>query len=168
MNKLLVLLVSLVTFSAQADFIQNVKDSFQELTPVDYSDWYNKGDTAFAEYQGRNYGVYQNLKAAVSKNEVSIKMQFTTGSVRPDSDHFAKMTSYLCQDIFRDFILPKEKPTETLNWDDDSPARENPLSFILAEKLENTNNDPLRKTVNGWIITIERQTMLTSCSARKI
>ncbi|POT25341.1 hypothetical protein C3433_18130 [Citrobacter freundii] len=168
MTRLIVLFASLVAFSAHADFVQNVKDRFQERTPVDYTDWYNKGDTAFAEYQGMNFGIYQNLKAAVRKNEVSIKMQYTTGPVRPDSDKFTQMTSYLCIEIFEDFILPKEPPTKPLSWDDDTPVRKNPLHFMLAEKVENTNNDPLRKTVNGWDIKIERQVMLTSCSARKI
>ncbi len=79
MNNYLLLAAFTFSLSAQAadNFVQTVKDVFMNNTRVDYTDWYTKGDTAFAEFDGMYLTVYQHLKAAVNEQEIDIKMEFT-------------------------------------------------------------------------------------------
>ncbi|WP_438436599.1 hypothetical protein [Kluyvera georgiana] len=58
MNRAFILSLILVSPAVLANdnFVQTVKDVFQEYTKVDASDWYGKGDTAFAEFTGDKEG----------------------------------------------------------------------------------------------------------------
>ncbi|CAM7888533.1 hypothetical protein CIFRMA203M1_11485 [Citrobacter freundii] len=172
------LILAAFTFSLSAhaagDFVQNVKDIFQHQTHVDYVDWYNKGDTAFAEYDGLNYGVYQHLKTSVRKDEINIKMQFISGDKRPDSDDFARVTSDTCYSIFASIIFPQPQSSTPVSWADDEVVDKeknvlpSPLSFLLISKLDEAYNETKDATVNGWHVQINRIAMTTTCSARKI
>ncbi|MEG0099741.1 MAG: hypothetical protein RR818_01380 [Citrobacter sp.] len=169
MKTLLMIFSLIFTFSAHANFIQDVKDRFQGVTYVGYEDWYNKGDTAFAEYDGLSYGVYQKLKVAVRENEINIKMQFINGTVRPDADHFARVTSELCVAIFQPFVSTVDTTKKSSSWDDaTAPVIDAPLSFMFTEKNNDTNSNSINKKINGWDVSIKRSALLTSCTARKL
>lgn len=169
MNKYLLLAAFTFSLSAHAadNFVQTVKDVFMNNTRVDYTDWYTKGDTAFAEFDGMYLTVYQHLKAAVNEREIDIKMEFTKGAKRPESEEFMQASTILCQQIFGNIILPKQMPQKVSSWDEES-EKDNELSFMDAANLQKVGNETQRKIVNGWDVSIRRSVLLTSCSARKI
>ncbi|MGO1308632.1 MAG: hypothetical protein ACTMIX_03380 [Kluyvera intermedia] len=171
MNKYLLLAVFAFSLSAQAadNFVQDVKDIFHLSSRVDYSDWYNKGDTAFAEFDGLNYGVYQHLKAAVRKDEVSIKMDYVSGNKRPNTDDFARTTSELCFNVISQTVLASSKKATPASWNDDGSDQDNssPISFFLVNKFNDVSQVTQSVKANGWDIEITRHVLSTSCSARK-
>ncbi|HGP3596328.1 TPA: hypothetical protein ACLHV0_003580 [Yersinia enterocolitica] len=167
MKKTLFFLATLLAQPAYANggFVQQVKDIFQSYTKVDATDWYNKGDTAFAEYTGINLGVYQHLKTSVRNNAVSIKMEYLSGGVRPDSEDFMNATTTVCMEVFRRIVSTQAELDKVTSWDDDT---KDTLDFMDAKKLSDVYNETQHGVVNGWDIKIKRATMLTSCSVEKI
>ncbi|ECF0259005.1 hypothetical protein K2652_002313 [Salmonella enterica subsp. enterica serovar Agbeni] len=150
---LLIVLVGLsCSASASVGFIGDVKNIIQSSTKVSAADWYNKGDTAFAEYDGLMMGIYQRFKVSVRKNDVNIQMQFIQGDKRPEADDFARVTSEICQYVFTQFV---------------SPEKAGVMSFMGTDNLNDVFNETSSKTINGWSVSINRQTLLTSCSASK-
>lgn len=167
MKKTLFFLATLLVQPAYANgaFVQEVKDIFQNYTKVDATDWYNKGDTAFAEYNGINWGVYQHLKASVRNSAVSIKMEYLSGGKRPDTEDFMHATTTVCKEVFRRIVLTKAELDKSTSWDDDT---KDTLDFMDAKKLSDVYSETQHGVVNGWDLKIKRTTMLTSCAAEKI
>lgn len=149
---------------ASTDFIKDVKGVFQQYTNVDAADWYNKGDTAFAEFTGRNLGVYQNIKASVRKNEVNIKMWYAGNGDKPSDDDFFVATTTVCNIVFRQVVLTSDQIEKLKSWDDNVT---DPLDFMSVDKLQLSNGDYVHKNINGWDVKIKHSGMNTSCSAQK-
>lgn len=171
MNKYLLLAAFTFSLSAQAadNFVQDVKDIFHLSSRIDFSDWYNKGDTAFAEFDGLNYGVYQHLKAAVRRDEISIKMEYVSGNKRPTTDDFARVTSELCFNVISQAVLAPSKNATSVSWNEDGSDQDksSPISFFLINKFNDVSQVTQSTKVNGWNIEITRQVLSTSCSAHK-
>ncbi|EMO4249223.1 hypothetical protein RVV87_004861 [Citrobacter freundii] len=160
---IILLLIPSISFASDS-FTDAVKNRFQKKTAVDLTDWYAKGNTWIAEFKGETYLLDLDLKAAVRKNEINIKMRHLKGTEKPDVNFFVKMTSGLCAQIFEPFIFPEQASKGPRTWDDESPR---PLEFLYLDSLTQAQDDPIDKTVNGWNIKAERSVLLTSCSAIK-
>ncbi len=166
MKRALPLVLLLLSQSTLADssFVQGVKNVFQKYTNVDASDWYNKGDTAFAEYTGDNFGVYQHLKASVRNYSINIKMEYAPGGDMSNTNHFMKMTTAVCRQVFRQVILTPEELEKLRAWDD---SVKDPFDFMKSETLSDAGRDYKQTSINGWSVKIKRAEMMTTCSAQK-
>ncbi len=163
-------LVSISTSAANTSIKDNAKVLLEEYAGVDSVDWYNKGDTAFAENDGF-IGVYRQLKASVDDSGVNIKMQFVSGSKRPDSDDFSRVTTDVCLLVVSELIHPTPKAKEPVKWDDDIESaddKNNPFDFMQESSLDKVHGEQKVKIIDGWKVSIKRTTMLTTCSAKKI
>lgn len=162
-------IVSLILVSpavlAKDNFVQRVKNIFQEYTKVDASDWYSKGDTSFAEFTGDNLGVYQHLKTSVRDDSINIKMEYAPGKEKPDSGKFMVATTAVCQVVFKNAILTQEELETLQSWDDDV---RDPFDFMSSETAKSVDNGYQEEKINGWDVRIKRDAMLTTCTAEKI
>ena len=61
-------LTSFSSYAGQVSIKEQAKSLLEDYARVDSVDWYNKGDTAFAENDGF-IGVYRHLKASVSDKD---------------------------------------------------------------------------------------------------
>jgi len=132
---------------------------------VDAVDWYNKGDTAFAE-NDQFMGVYRHLQASVRNDEINLKMTYVSGPKRPSTEEFAQITTMSCSAVISSLILPKTGKANT-TWDD-APSEENPLEFMEFKNYQDIHGKRISKVINGWKIGIYRSVLLTSCSAKKL
>ncbi|HAT7513514.1 TPA: hypothetical protein JAV82_001257 [Kluyvera ascorbata] len=167
MNRAFILSLILVSPAvlAKDSFVQTVKNVFQEYTKVDASDWYSKGDTAFAEFTGDNLGIYQHLKTSVRDNSINIKMEYAPGKEKPDSEKFMVATTAVCQVVFKNVILTPEELDKLQSWDDDV---RDPFDFMSSETAKDAGNGYNEEKINGWDVKIKRDAMLTTCTAEKI
>ncbi|MEQ9865040.1 hypothetical protein [Pectobacterium aroidearum] len=162
----LLLCASFSTFAATSSIKEDAKALLEMYARIDSVDWYNKGDTAFAENDGF-IGVYRHVKASVRDDEVNIKMEFVSGSKRPDSDEFSRVTTGVCRSIISELIHPSPKDAEPVSWDDESQPKNDPFNFMRESKLDKVHNEKFEKVIDGWKVSIYRTAMLTTCSAKK-
>ncbi|WP_339097239.1 hypothetical protein V6917_16550 [Pectobacterium brasiliense] len=162
----LLLCASFSTLATTSSIKEDAKTLLEKYARIDSVDWYNKGDTAFAENDGF-IGVYRQIKASVRDDEVNIKMQFVSGPKRPDSDEFSRITTGVCHSIISELIHPTPKDAESISWDDDSQPKNDPFNFMRESKLDKVHNEKIGKVIDGWKVSIYRTTMLTTCSAKK-
>ncbi|ATA26603.1 hypothetical protein BIY26_09025 [Brenneria goodwinii] len=173
MRKILLGLLLFVSFSALAappSVKEDAKALLERYARVDSVDWYNKGDTAFAENDGF-IGVYRHIKTSVRDNEVNIKMQYVSGPKYPDSDEFSRITTDVCLLVISELIHPKPQNDEPVSWDDDSDpvdAKDDPFNFMRESNLDKVHNEKFEKVIDGWKVSIYRVVMLTTCSAKKV
>lgn len=167
MNRAFILSLILVSPAVLANdnFVQTVKDVFQEYTKVDASDWYGKGDTTFAEFTGDNFGIRQHLKASVRDGLINIKMEYAPGGEKPDSEKFMMMTTLVCQSVFKQIILTPSELEKLQKWDDDV---HDPFEFMEAKTIQDAGYGYKVNKINGWNVKIKRDVMLTTCTAEKI
>lgn len=165
----LLLSISFSTMAAQSSFKDNAKELLGKYANVDTVDWYNKGDTAFADSEGFMLSVYRNLKASVRDDEINLKMRFITGPKRPDSNEFSDVSSGVCHAVISRLIYPARNEGVAASWDDEKDSDDS-LEFMKNSNLDDYSvfNQKLSKTVDGWNVSIYRIAMLTTCSAKKV
>ena len=158
------------SYAGQASIKEKAQALLEDYARVDSVDWYNKGDTAFAENDGF-IGVYRHLKASVSDSSVNLKMDFVSGPKRPDSDEFTKITSDVCITVFSQLINPQVKDAKEVTWDDEPVETVNntpdKFAFMRASGLDKVHGQKMESTINGWQVSIKRTVLLTTCSAKK-
>lgn len=151
----------------QTSIKERAKTLLEDYARVDAADWYNKGDTTFAENDGF-IGVYRHLKASVRDDAVNIKMNFVSGAKTPDSDDFSRKTTDVCITIFSQLIYPYD---EEETWDE-APAKGKPspdyFAFMRESELDKIHGQKKEAVIEGWNISIKRTALLTTCSAQKI
>jgi len=161
MKKILLSLLLSISFSVvatQPSIKENAKKLLEQSAHVDTVDWYDKGDTSFAENDAF-MGVYRHLKASVKNDEINIKMQFVSGPKRPDSNDFSRITSEVCHSVISRIVSPEPSSDKSAAFD-----------FMLNSNLDDYSvfNEKLSKKIDGWDVSIYRIAMLTTCSAKKI
>ena len=163
-------LTSFSSYAGQVSIKEQAKSLLEDYARVDSVDWYNKGDTAFAENDGF-IGVYRHLKASVSDNSVNLKMDFVSGPKRPDSDEFSKITSDVCITVFSQLINPPTKDTKEVTWDDEPVESGNDapdhFAFMRTSGLDKVHGQNMAGIIDGWQVSIKRTVLLTTCSAKK-
>lgn len=173
MKKLLAtLLLSIpLVVSAKDVQTQKIKDAFVHTTPIEAIDWYKKGNTDFAEYEGKFQGFRQKIKASVKPNEVHIKAEVVESDLSKDLDAFMLDTTMRCRLVFRDFILPEDKLEAATSWDDDVNIVDD-FEFMnaktLPEVFRHEKDGIPHKTIYGWDVSIQRSAGKTTCSAIKL
>ncbi|EQB4447068.1 hypothetical protein ACYKEA_004902 [Pluralibacter gergoviae] len=162
------LFISAFSVSAkEGSFKEQAKSLLEDYARVDTVDWYNKGDTTFAENDGF-IGVYRHLKASVTDNSINMKMDYVSGPKRPDSDDFSRVTTGVCLTVFSELLNPTNKESA---WDDDTETTEShsdELEFMRESSLDKVQGENKEKVIDGWKISIKRTVLLTTCSAKKI
>ncbi|AST80269.1 TPA: hypothetical protein K0P24_002606 [Citrobacter farmeri] len=171
MRELLLIPLFLVSLSVSAadSLLTKVKESVAGITPVDATEWYKKGDTNFAEYEGEYRGFNQKIKVAVKSGEIHIKSEISENDSVKDMDIFMRETTQRCHLVFRDIILPAAKLEAVTDWDNDESDG---FEFMDARTVpEATRNEALNgtphKNIYGWDISIRRESGKTACSAIK-
>ncbi|HCB1641654.1 TPA: hypothetical protein MYP41_004785 [Citrobacter freundii] len=166
---LIPLLLASLSVSAADSLLEKVKESVSGITPVDATEWYQKGDTNFAEYEGEYRGFNQKIKVAVKTGEIHIKSEVAANDLVKDMDVFMRDTTQRCHLVLRDVILPAEKLEAVADWDNDESDG---FEFMDAKTVSETaRNEAIHgtphKNIYGWDISIRREPGKTSCSAIK-
>ncbi|WP_330993298.1 hypothetical protein [Pluralibacter gergoviae] len=164
------LVISLPALASDNPVKERAKISMERFAAIDPVDWYNKGDTTFAENDGF-IGVYRHAKVSIRENEVNMKMNYISGPKRPDSDDFSRITTEVCLTVFSQLIRPMPESANTGTWDDDSESTtdtKDDFAFMRESRLDKVHNEVMSGDVDGWKISIKRTVLLTNCSAKKI
>ncbi|KFB93039.1 hypothetical protein GTGU_04748 [Trabulsiella guamensis ATCC 49490] len=171
MKKWLFIPLCMLSLSVMAadSLLFKVKESLAGFTPIDATDWYKKGDTDFAEYEGEYRGFKQKIKVAVKTNEIHIKSEIDESDFIKDMDVFMRDTTQRCHLVLRDTILPAEKLKAVTDWSkDESDGFEFMDANTVHEAISaETDNGVPHKNIYGWDISIRRELGKTSCSAIK-
>ena len=171
MRKLLLipLLLASLSVSASDSLLVKIKESVSGVTPIDATEWYKKGDTNFAEYEGEYRGFKQKIKVAVKTGEIHIKSEVDRGDLAKDMDAFMRESTLRCNLIFRSIILPADKLAAVTDWNNDESDG---FEFMEAETVsESTRHEAMNgaphKNIYGWDVSIRRELGKTACSAIK-
>ncbi|HAT2744193.1 TPA: hypothetical protein I8372_001777 [Citrobacter farmeri] len=166
---LVTLFLASLSVSAADSLLAKAKESVTGITPVDATEWYKKGDTNFAEYEGEYRGFKQKIKVSVKTGEIHIKSEVDESDLAKDMDVFMRDTTLRCHLVFRDIILPADKLEAVTDWDNDESDG---FEFMAAETVSKaTRNEAINgtphKNLYGWDISIHRELGKTTCSAIK-
>ncbi|EMX8695963.1 hypothetical protein AAH248_001176 [Klebsiella michiganensis] len=151
---------------------EDIKQALERYAGIDAVDWYSKGDTVFAENDGF-IGIYRQIKASVRDNEVNLKIDFKSGPKYPDKNEFSRITSEVCLNVFSSLIMDPDTSNDApVSWENDennstSTKNANMFIFMDGSNLDKVYGKTITKKVNGWSVSIKRNILLTTCTAKK-